>query len=386
MPQSADMVRLLTMNTISGKMSVISRYFALAFASLAALLACEGPVDPADEVVPEGTLRIFADKASIAADGDDCVTFRVMFGSEDVSSKNTMHIVRESEGGSVDMAAGANVFSTTVPGEYRFKAYLYYGGEHWSDNEVVVTASAVAGSRNYKRKVLGEQYTSTGCTSCPSLSANIKEIQKEMPGVLVPVSFHQNFSSVADPMAIAATSAFQKYHGFQGLPYFNLDFHKAAGVDTFVSTMKAAISDEIRNNPATCGVAIETSYDAAAGKAIVRSKVTSNVAARYKYHIFLLEDGLDHSQMGADLTYKHDNVVRIMAAPDVTGFNMNSKQKFTPGVEVVAENTLTVQPGWKKENMRAVVAALISLDGEKTWICVNVNECRLGESVDYVVE
>jgi hypothetical protein len=90
--------------------------------------------------------------------------------------------------------------------------------------------------------------------------------------------------------------------------------------------------------------------------------------------------------MGADLTYKHDNVVRIMAAPDVTGFNMNSKQKFTPGVEVVAENTLTVQPGWKKENMRAVVAALISLDGEKTWICVNVNECRLGESVDYVVE
>jgi hypothetical protein len=144
-------------------------------------------------------------------------------------------------------------------------------------------------------------------------------------------------------MAIAATAAFQKYHGFQGLPYFNLDFHKGAGVETFVSTMKAAIADELANNPATCGVAIETVYDAASAEVTVRSKVTSNVAARYKYHIFLVEDGLDHRQMGADLTYRHDNVVRKMPAPDVTGFNMNSRQPFTPGVEVVAENVLDVE-------------------------------------------
>lgn len=371
---------------MSNGMKLMFRYMAVVFAGLAALVSCGNPADDDVEVVPDGVLKIFADKTSIAADGADCVTFRVMFGSEDVSTKNTMHLIREYEGKEVDMAAGANVFSTIAAGTYRFRAYLYSGGEHISENEIVVTAAAVEGQKEYVKKVLGEQYTSTGCTSCPALSANIKELQKEMPGILVPVSFHQDFSSVADPMAIQATAAFQKYHGFQGLPYFNLNFHKASGVETFLSTMKAAVEEELQTSPATCGVAIETSYDAESREVTVKSKVTSNVAARYKYHIFLVEDGLDHSQMGADLTYRHDNVVRRMPAPDVTGFNMNGKKKFTPGVEVTAENVLDVDSFWKPENMRVVVAALLSQDGEKTWICVNANECKVGESIGYLTK
>lgn len=383
MPLSADMEIHLIMYIMNNGMKLMFRYMAMLLAGLAALVSCGDPADTDVEVVPDGVLKIFADKTSIAADGADCVTFRVMFGSEDVSTKNTMHIVKEYNGKTEDMAAGANVFSTIAPGSYKFRAYLYSGGEHISENEIEVTAAKVEGQKEYVKKILGEQYTSTGCTSCPSLSANIKELQKEIPGVLVPVSFHQDFSSVSDPMAIQATAAFQKYHGFQGLPYFNLNFHKSSGVETFLSTMKAAVEEELQTNPATCGVAIETSYDEKTGALTVKSKVTSNVAARYKYHIFLLEDGLDHSQMGADLTYRHDNVVRRMPAPDVTGFNMNGKKNFTPGVEVVAENVLDVESGWNLENMRVVVAALISQDGEKTWICVNVNECKAGESVGY---
>lgn len=386
MQLSADMERHQIMFIMSNGMKLMFRYMAVVFAGLAALVSCGNPADDDVEVVPDGVLKIFADKTSIAADGADCVTFRVMFGSEDVSTKNTMHLIREYEGKEVDMAAGANVFSTIAAGTYRFRAYLYSGGEHISENEIVVTAAAVEGQKEYVKKVLGEQYTSTGCTSCPALSTNIKELQKEMPGILVPVSFHQDFSSVADPMAIQATAAFQKYHGFQGLPYFNLNFHKASGVETFLSTMKAAVEEELQTNPATCGVAIETLYDAESREVTVKSKVTSNVAARYKYHIFLVEDGLDHSQMGADLTYRHDNVVRRMPAPDVTGFNMNGKKNFTPGVEVTAENVLDVDSSWKPENMRVVVAALLSQDGEKTWICVNANECKVGESIGYLTK
>lgn len=386
MQLSADMERHQIMFIMSNGMKLMFRYMAVVFAGLAALVSCGEPSDDDVEVVPDGVLKIFADKTSIAADGADCVTFRVMFGSEDVSTKNTMHLIREYEGKEVDMAAGANVFSTIAAGTYRFRAYLYSGGEHISENEISVTAAAVEGQKEYVKKVLGEQYTSTGCTSCPALSTNIKELQKEMPGILVPVSFHQDFSSVADPMAIQATAAFQKYHGFQGLPYFNLNFHKASGVETFLSTMKAAVEEELQTSPATCGVAIETSYDAESREVTVKSKVTSNVAAKYRYHIFLVEDGLDHSQMGADLTYRHDNVVRRMPAPDVNGFSMNGKKKFTPGVEVTAENVLDVDESWKPENMRVVVAALLSQDGEKTYICVNANECKVGESIGYLTK
>ena len=89
--------------------------------------------------------------------------------------------------------------------------------------------------------------------------------------------------------------------------------------------------------------------------------------------------------MGADLSYVHDNVVRKMLAPDITGYNMNGKQAFVPGVEVSVENYADISPEWNPENMRVVVAALTSSDGEKTWTCCNVNECRLGESVDYQI-
>lgn len=385
MPLSADMEIHLIMYIMNNGMKLMFRYMAMLLAGLAALVSCGDPADTDVEVVPDGVLKIFADKTSIAADGADCVTFRVRFGSEDVSTKNTMHIVKEYNGKTEDMAAGANVFSTIAPGTYRFKAHLYSGGEHISENEIVIEATEVAGQKNYVKKVLAEQYTSTGCTSCPALSANIKELQNELPGVLVPVSFHMDFASVADPMAVQATAAFQKYHGFQGLPYFNLNFHKASGVETFLSTMKKAVEEEVRDNPAICGVAIETAYDSAAGKVTVNSKVTSNVASRYKYQIFLVEDGLEHSQMGADLSYRHDNVVRRMPAPDVTGYNMNGKAAFTPGVEVTAENVMEIDSGWNVENLRIVVAALISQDGEKTWICVNVNECKVGASVEYAI-
>ena len=368
---------------------VLSNIIAV-FAVVFTVFSCGEPADPVvpeqEEAVPEGTLRIFADKTEISADGADCVTFKVMFGSEDVSSKKTMHLVKEYDGRKEDMENGANVFSTVVPGTYKFTAYLYSGGDHYSDNEIVVTVSPVQAQKEYVKMILAEQYTSTGCVNCPGLSANIRQLQNDMPDVLVPVAFHMDFSSTVDPMAVDATAAFMKYHGFQGLPYFNLNFHKASGVETFLTTMEKAVSDELDDNPATCGVAIETSFDEASREAVVKTRITSNLPMRYKYHVFLVEDGLDHAQLGADMTYVHDNVVRKMLAPDVTGFNINKKQPFTPGVEVAVENRTEISGEWDPANMRVVVAALISNDGEMTWICTNVNECRLGESVDYLIK
>ena len=387
---SAHTEAVLITYITSRRMKKLLRYLFVICAVSFSVVSCADPADPVvpdqESVVPEGTLRIFADKTEISADGADCVTFKVMFGSEDVSSKKTMYLVKESDGRKEEMENGANVFSTVAPGTYKFTAYLYSGGEHFSDNEIVVTAAPVQGQMEYMKKILAEQYTSTGCVNCPGLSANIKQLQKDMPDVLVPVSFHMDFSSTEDPMAVDATAAFMKYHGFQGLPYFNLNFHKASGVETFLTTMADAVSDELNNNPATCGVAIETSYDETSGEAVVKTRITSNLPMRYKYHVFLVEDGLDHAQLGADMTYVHDNVVRKMLAPDVTGFNINKKQPFTPGVEVAIENRVDISREWDPANMRVVVAALISNDGEMTWICANVNECRLGESVDYMIK
>lgn len=354
-------------------------------AALSCFSSCSGLGDGQDEAVPEGVLRIFADKTAIAADGVDCVTFRVMFGSKNVSSEKTMKIVYTIAGKEVEMSAGASAFSTTAPGEYVFKATLYSGGNHVSDNEITVTATEVAGQRNYFQKVVGEQFTSVGCVNCPVLSTNIKQVQEDMPGVLVPLSFHMDYN-MTDPMTVDATALFYKAYGMSGLPFFNLNMRKReGGVAREPSSITRAIEDEIEMFPATCGVAIETSYDQAARKVSVTTKITSNVAARHKYHIFLVEDGIHEAQSGVNGDYVHNNVVRKMFATDITGMNINRKNPFTPGVEVTAVNAVELGNGWNPDNMRVVVIAMTTNDGGVTFCCNNVNECPLGGSADYII-
>lgn len=359
-------------------------YLAVLLSVILGAVSCTDPADPFENV-PEGVLRIFADKTSIAADGVDCITFRVMFGAKDVSNERTMKIVYTVAGKEAEMAAGANTFSTTAPGEYVFKATLYSGGNHTSDNEAVVTASEVAGQKKYFQKVVGEQFTSVGCVNCPSLSYNIKEVQAQMPGVLLPLSFHMDYN-MADPMAIDATTLFYKAYGMSGLPYFNLNMRKReGGTSREPAGIIKAIEDELEMYPATCGVAIDTDYDASTGKLTVTSKITSNVAARHKYHIFLVEDGISATQSGANGDYIHNNVVRKMFATDVTGLNINKKNPFTPGVEVTAQNSCELAADWNPDNMRVIVIAMTSADGGKTFNCNNANECPLGGSLDYII-
>ena len=81
----------------------MNKFFGYILAILA-FAACSGTVDPDSvkpeepagnpmEEVPEGVLRIFADKTEIAADGSETVTFTVMFGKEDVSNAKTLQLI-----------------------------------------------------------------------------------------------------------------------------------------------------------------------------------------------------------------------------------------------------------------------------------------------------
>lgn len=362
-------------------MKHLFKYFLMLVSSAVLMFSCT-PSGQDTEVVPEGVLKIFADKTTIAADGVDKVTFRVMFGSRDVSNEKTMKLVRTSAGKEIELPSGANVFSTTAEGESVFKAYLYSGGEHWSVNEIVVTAVASAGQKDYRQMVLAEQFTSVGCVNCPTLTVQIKEAQDRMPGVLVPVSFHMDYN-MPDPMTIAATGLFYTAYQMSGLPYLNLNMRsRGGGVNR--ENIVGAVQEELELYPTACGVAIETSYDPSTREVSITSRITSNVAARYKYHIFLLEDGIEYAQQGVSGNYVHNNVVRKMFAQDITGMNINRKQPFVPGQEVKAENAADLAPAWNPDNMRVVVVALTSSDGERTWACSNVNVCGLGESVDYI--
>ncbi len=376
----------------------MSRTFRNILCAVAALAfaACSGNIDvekPNPDEVPEGTLRIFADKTTIDADGNDQVTFTVMFGSEDVSNAKTLQIIRTFNGEEKYMAYGANKFSTTAAGTYKFKAKYFYGGNHVSDNEIEVVAEQFfsGDEKNYKRRYMGILFTSVGCTSCPSAAKALKDLQAKMPGEISVVAFHNHFQ-MSDPMTIPETAEFNAaLGGFQGLPAFFWNMRKSSysGGAANSSIFAESLEKEKAEYQTYSGVAINTSYDAASAKLDVEVGITSNVPAVFRYLVILVEDAIpavgDHAQQSnSDLgDYKHDNAVRKVLTGTV-GDKLNDNLPLNVGVEVKASKSVTLDAGWNAENMRVIVAAMTSDNGGHDWTVNNVNECKVGESVPYL--
>ena len=352
------------------------------------MVSCHGTIDPNDpSYVPEGVLRIFADKAQILADGNQEVTFTVMFGSKDVSQDPNMSITRIADGSELTLKPGVNKFSTTAPAEYRFKARYYSGAAYYTDNEAVVLAKSVSqsvGQKNYYRKLWGMQFTAVSCTYCPRLSASLKNVMAANPGRIVLSAFHVKFneSIMPDPMRLDMNESFRGVvkHD-EGLPLFafNMVKNQEKIVDEQYKIEEAL---DGYSTSATCGVAISTSYDSASRCLSVTGKVTSNVAESLRYHIVLVEDGLVYSQAGEEGSYTHNNVVRAVLASNQWGDALNSSVALEEGVEVSVTKTMQIDASWKLENMRVAIAVL-SPKGD-SYVCSNINECALGASVDYI--
>ena len=384
-------------------MNKVFRYIGLAFSALA-LSACSGTIDTNEgkndpdagkDQVPEGVLRIFADKTEISADGNEEVTFTVMFGSEDVSNAKTLQLIRKFNGGEKGkyMAYGVNKYSTVTDGEYTFSAEYYYEGKYYvTDNSVVVEAKQffTGEEKNYKRRYLGTLFTSTGCPSCPLAAKGLQKLQEANPDVITLAAFHANMT-IPDPMTIAETYEFQRtLGGFQGLPAFFWNMREDSYTGGSVFTESFAAEQEAYDTYS--GVAIATSYDASSSKLDIELGITSNMPAVFRYMIILVEDNIpakgEYEQNGQSNNYVHYNVVRkvLTVSKEKIHDNINDNLPLTVGVEAKASKSVTLSKAWNAENMRVIVAAMTSEDGGVNWTVNNVNECKVGGSVSYIYE
>ena len=247
-------------------------------------------------------------------------------------------------------------------------------------------------SSGYRQQMVAMQFTSVGCVNCPVLSLAIKNIQTNMPGTIIPVAFHLDYQ-ISDPMTLASMNKkFYEMVDLTGdtslrLPMFALNFRKGS---RYISNEYAKIESEIElqaeNYPALCGVAVSSEYDEAAGKIAVKARFKSDVAAAYRYHIFVLEDGIGYMQYGDETgDYVHDNVLRTMYGDNIKGNNLNSGNVLEVGKEYVVEKTFSVSQNWNVENLR-IVAAMMKKDNGGDWAAYNANACALGESVNYLYD
>ena len=375
-------------------MNRIITYMAVLVATLFSV-SCTGTIDDGYGV-PEGVLRIFVDKTSMSADGNDAVTFTVMYGSEDVSNKKTLQIIRIFDGEEKYMAYGVNRFSTVTAGTYSFRARYYFNGENMSDNKVeVVAAPYFSGeTKTYTRRLLGTLFTSTGCTSCPVAASALKGLQEDNPGMISLAAFHQDYStSMPDPMTIPESAEVAgALGGFTGLPAFfwNMRKESKTGGSQHKNFFADELEKEIGRYDVCCGVSVSTTLDADSRELNVEIGITSNMPKAVRYLVILVEDNITgYEQMtstqGDGKGYIHNNVVRDVLT-GVKGDRINDNLPLTVGVEVKASKTVTLGEGWDADNMRVIVAAMTSDDDGYTWTVNNVNECKVGDSASYLYD
>lgn len=349
----------------------------LLLASLSAVSACHGVVDDS-HIVPEGVLRVFADKTKITADGQDVVTFRVMFGSQDVSKESTCRLIREFEGDKKYMSYGANEFTTVSPGKYRFTASYYYAGNHESDNSVEIEAEQFyyGETKDYAKRHLALLFTSTECTSCPHAAKGLVELQNKYPGEISCAAIH-SYMVASDPMEIEESVLFRTAFSVSGLP--RLFWNMKKGTNLIGPDFEDSFLLERSSESASCGVELETVLSSDKSSMNVSVGVTSNYPISYRYIVFIVEDGIDKYQQTGEY-YVHNNVVRDVLSTSVDGDKMNDGLPFTTGVQVKAEKTVKIDPEWNTDNIRVIACALSSSDGGNSYTVENVAECRAGEN------
>lgn len=330
--------------------------------------------------VPEGVLRIFADKTEIKADGTDEVTFTIMFGSENVSKAKTVQLIREIEGNEKRLPYGKNTFTTTRPGSYKFTAHYYYEGEHYSENSVSVEAKQVeyGEEKQFLHKLLGFHFTMRYFTPCIDTEATIKELQEKYPNRISIVSFYPAMSGSPDAFTLPETSEYMYFFNTEGVPSFYWSMRKTM---YYHNQIEDAYWEERDNYIPNSGVAIQTTYNASSAELEISIGITSNTSTNYRYMIFLVEDGISDEN-----GYIYNNVVRDILTRTIVGDKINDNDPLIVGVETTAMTTTTLSNEWIASNMRVVVASLISLDDGYSWTIDNVNECKVGESVSYLYE
>lgn len=245
-------------------------------------------------------------------------------------------------------------------------------------------------SSGYARHMIAMQFTSTGCMNCPLLASALKDVVMDYPNV-IPVSFHMDYGGLADPMTLPVNAKFYEKVNTgdgMGLPLFALDFRKSSQhIINEYAKMKSEVESWSKASPAICGVAVETSYDVADRALEVTAKFKADVPGRYRYHIFLVEDGLEYSQAGAEgQSYIHDNVFRMMLGDNVVGEKLNGGKYLEAGKEYEVTKKVTLPQEWNPANMRVLAMMLDTRDGGETFSCNNACRCALGESADYAYE
>lgn len=259
-----------------------------------------------------GGLRLIVDKARVAS--GETVTFTVIDLDNDNADVTSSATLKTTDGEEI-----SNPY--TVSGNVEVVAEM-------GEGETAVTSPAVSvGTGNFWKRVLISKFTSVGCSYCPMAAEAIEGASVNFPDRIVEVAVHA-LSMGNDPMAPANLTEYMTYFSaLQSgqLPYMFFDFVPSnmilGGTSTnnvlgFVKPL-AQITPEV-------GISGEA-FVTDGGDVEVKVNVQAAVEGEYYLAVQLLENGIMHSQAGAEGNYAHNHTLRTtLSEGSITGESLGS--------------------------------------------------------------
>lgn len=328
----------------------LTKFFAYCMvAFLPAFASCSSDDDPNGGDGGNGTitldkLTIVTDKTFVESDGQDVATFKVY-------TPEGKDVTAEAKFFMNDAAYANNTFSSSEEGEFEFMAS--YGGELTNNT---VTIKALSGTLqlpadpnpsadNFRRRVMGVQFTSTYCSFCPYVISAIHEYENRNNDVVF-TALHSNMTSV-DPMTCKGSLAVKNKYMISDLPslMFNLDKKNRSTSETTASSIRSTV-EGLMGTSSKCGISVVTEAQDGKGTVKVQANIKTSARGIYKVGVWLLEDGIvadqsnstgiDFSEQGIDIN-THNNAVRGINA---TIADESKPVADVPGVDMVIDGNL----------------------------------------------
>ncbi len=269
--------------------------------------------------IAEKKLIIKTDKNFIQTFGGDYATISVFFEGEDVTAESQLL-----DGDNKPVVLQDFRFSQTKAGDYKFRAlWGTYASEVITIKAISETVPATLtdprpASTSFKAKVLANEFTTSGCTACPSLKQFLHDAL-EQPGmaekVLLTECHSGLFNGKGDPAYIE--TSYDAFSGKTGFPFLHLDMYFGITprtnytTDTYVGFLNTVYEKKL---DVATGISVNSTL---VGNKMI-AKVTIKAAESGPHYVgaILLEDKVyaDQSGLGSGQGWmkERDNVIRYI--------------------------------------------------------------------------
>ena len=336
----------------------------------------------------EGELVLSVSASLIVANGTDELVLTAKVGDVDVTSEMELYVN--------NIIMNGNVFSTQYPGEYKF--YAYYKGQ--VSNKITINAANPALYVNlpadsqadkftgFQRKVLVAEATGTWCGYCPYMIAALELFSESgsnaKKAVIVATHSGDEFSNNASEAAISA----MKVPGFPSC-VMNLNPDVLVQNNLYPSvnaeTINTLVGMELKE-AARVGIATATAVSLDGTIVGVRAGVKIGKEGKYRINAWLIEDGVDAYQSGAESVISHMHILRSASCPSpIHGALLGGKETCSAGETIEFYHEFNAKKAGVSNIANCKVAVMVtSASGDSSKFFVNnIVECTAGESVPF---